>query len=75
MEDGHFLNNEDRIKMEELKNELATLKIEHKHFAAKKGGVTPEERERWKVNSHRTNEVYIEIKNLRFKNVIEAGKG
>lgn len=75
MEDCHFLNKEDKAKMEDLKKELSSLKAEHKKFAAKKGGVTPEEREKWKANSHRTNQVYIEIKDLRFKNIIEAGKG
>jgi hypothetical protein len=75
MEDGEWLSQEDKNKMESLKKELANLKKEHKSFAAKKGGVTPEEREAWRLNSHRTNQIYIEIKDLRHKNIIEAGKG
>lgn len=75
MEDGEWLGQEDKNKMDALKKELAELKKEHKAFAAKKGGVSPEERERWRANSTRMNEVYIGIKDLRFKNIMEAGKG
>jgi ribonuclease HII len=75
MEDSKYLNPEDKKKLEDLIKELAQLKAEHKSFAAKKGGVSPEEREKWRLNSQRTNQVNIEIKNLRFKNVIEAAKG
>jgi hypothetical protein len=75
MEDGQFLTPEDKSKMESLKKELAKLKTEHKSFAARKGGLSPEEKEQWRANSQRTNQVYIEIKELRFKNVLEAGKG
>lgn len=74
MEDGQFLSKEDKAKMESLKKELASLKAEHKDFASRKNKLTPEERETWRKNSTRTNEVYIEIKDLRFKNVLEAGK-
>jgi hypothetical protein len=28
----------------------------------------------WRANSTRTNQVYIEIKDLRLKNILEAGK-
>lgn len=75
MEDGQYLSQEDRDKLEALKKELSVLKAEHKDFAKRKNGLTTEDRERWRLNSHRTNEVYIEIKDLRFKNVLEAGKG
>ena len=75
MEDGKFLSADDKKKLEELITELATLKIEHKAFAAKKNGLTPEDREKWRVNSTRTNNVHIEIKDLRFKNVLEAARG
>lgn len=74
MEDGQYLSQEDKAKMEALKKELEALKAEHKNFAKNKGGLTPEQREKWRLNSQRTNEVYIEIKDLRFKNVFEAGK-
>lgn len=74
MEDGQSLSKEDKAKMESLKQELATLKAEHKDFAKNKGGLTPEQREKWRLNSQRTNEVYIAIKDLRFKNIMEAGK-
>lgn len=74
MEDGQFLSKEDKARMQSLKKELAALKAEHKDFASRKNKLTPEERETWRKNSTRTNEVYIEIKDLRFKNVLEAGK-
>lgn len=74
MEDGRYLNDEDKAKMESLKKELSKLKAEHKKFAKNKGGLSPEEREVWRANSQRTNEVYIEIKDLRLKNILEAGK-
>jgi hypothetical protein len=75
MEDAAYLSKEDKALMEALKKELAELKAEHKNFAKNKGGLTPEQRERWRVNSQRTNEVYIAIKDLRHKNIIEAGRG
>lgn len=75
MEDSAFLSKEDKDKLEALKKELVELKKEHKAFAAKKGGLSPEEREQWRANSTRTNEVYVEIKNFRHKNILEAGRG
>lgn len=75
MEDGKYLSKVDKALMESLKKELADLKAEHKNFAKNKGGLSPEDRERWRKNSQRTNEVYIAIKDLRFKNVMEAGRG
>jgi hypothetical protein len=75
MEDGQWLSREDKDKMEALKKELGKLKTEHKNFAKSKSSLTPEDKEKWRVNSHRTNQIYIEIKDLRFKNVMEAGKG
>ena len=75
MEDSEYLNPDDKRRLEALIKELATLKAEHKAFAARKGGVSPGDRDKWRLNSQRTNQVHIEIKDLRFKNVIEAGKG
>jgi hypothetical protein len=75
MEDGQWLSKEDKIKMESLKKELATLKMEHKNFAKSKGSLSAEDREKWRVNSQRTNQIFIEIKELRFKNIMEASKG
>ncbi len=74
MEDGYWLSIEDKKTMEDLKSELINLKVEHKNFAKNKKGLTSEEKETWRKNSQRTNEVYIQIKDLRFKNVLEAGK-
>ena len=74
MEDEQYLSKEDKKKLQDLKNELVTLKAEHKTFAKSKSSLTPEDRERWRLNSIRTNQVYVEIKDLRFKNVLEAGK-
>lgn len=74
MEDTKYLSKEDKALMESLKSELDSLKAEHKDFAKNKGKLTPEQREKWRLNSQRTNEVHIAIKELRFKNVIEAGK-
>lgn len=74
MEDGRWLSDEDRKHLESLKSELVKLKAEHKSFAKNKGGLSQEDREKWRVNSQRTNEVHIEIKDLRQKNILEAGK-
>ncbi len=74
MEDGYWLSQEDKRRMNALQKELGELKAEHKNFAKNKGGLSPEDREKWRKNSQRTNEVYIEIKDLRFKNILEAGK-
>lgn len=74
MEDGRYLSKEDKKLMEDLKNELATLKAEHKSFASRKSTISPEDREKWRKNSIRTNEVHIAIKDLRLKNILEAGK-
>ncbi len=74
MEDGIYLTKEDRSKLEELKQELAKLKAEHKSFASRKSQLTVEDRESWRKNSARTNEVFIAIKDLRLKNILEAGK-
>lgn len=75
MEDGRYLSKEDKAKLDALIQELAALKVEHKAFAAKKSALTEEERETWRVNSRRTNEVNIEIKDLRHKNILEAARG
>jgi hypothetical protein len=74
MEDGKYLSKEDQRKLKDLLKELDALKAEHKAFAKNKNGLTPEDREKWRANSTRTNQVHIEIKDLRFKNVLEAGK-
>ncbi len=74
MEDSKYLSKEDKARMDSLTKELETLKKEHKNFAKNKGGLTPEQREVWRVNSKRTNEVHVEIKDLRHKNILEAGR-
>lgn len=74
MEDSEWLSQEDKNKLESLKSELAKLKTEHKKFAKNKNALTPEDRDKWKLNAQRTNQIYIEIKDLRFKNVMNAGK-
>jgi hypothetical protein len=74
MEDGKYLSAEDKSKLAALQEELSKLKEQHKKFAKNKGGLSSDEREEWRLNSQRTNQVYIEIKDLRLKNVLEAGK-
>ena len=74
MEDAHYLSKEDKALMEALKKELAELKAEHKSFASRKSTISPEDREIWRQNSRRTEEVHIAIKELRLKNILEAGK-
>lgn len=74
MEDAAWLSPEEKKKMEALKKELTNLKKEHKEFARRVGGLSSEERELWKRNSQRTNEVYLEMKELRFKNIMSAGE-
>lgn len=75
MQDSEWLSINDKTKLEALVKELENLKTEHKLFASKKGGLTSEEKEKWRLNSKRTNEIHIEIKDLRHKNIIEAAKG
>lgn len=75
MEDARYLSDEDKAKLQSLIKELADLKVEHKAFASKKSAVTEEERVIWRANSKRTNEVNIEIKDLRHKNILEAARG
>lgn len=72
MEDAKYLDQADRSKLDDLLRELEKLKKEHKAFAKNVGKLTPEERERWRVNSARTNEVHIAIKDLRQKNILVA---
>jgi hypothetical protein len=74
MEDGKYLSKEDQQKLRALIIELANLKTEHKNFAKNKGKLSEEDREKWRANSTRTNQVHIEIKDLRLKNILEAGK-
>lgn len=74
MEDGQYLSKEDKAIMERLKKELAELKAEHKAFASSKSSISPEDREKWRQNSRRMDEVHIAIKDMRLKNILEAGK-
>jgi hypothetical protein len=74
MEDGYWLSQEDKDKLAALQKELLALKEEHRSFASRKRELTVEERESWRINSHRTNQVFIEIKDLRLKNILEAGR-
>lgn len=74
MEDSQYLSPEDKKKLQDLIKELAELKAEHKNFAKNKGGLTPEQKEKWRLNSQRTNQVHIEIKDLRHKNILEAAR-
>lgn len=74
MEDSEWLSQEDKNKLESLKSELSKLKVEHKKFAKNKDALTSADREKWKINAQRTNQIFIEIKDLRFKNVMNAGK-
>jgi len=75
MEDGHWLSQEDKNKMESLKKELVVLKKAHKNFAKTKGTHTGEDKAKWKINAQRMDQVYVEIKELKFKNIMEAAKG
>lgn len=74
MEDSANLSQADKDKLEALKKELNKLKKQHKGFAAKKSALTAEEKAAWKLNGSRTNQIYIEIKDLRHKNILEAGR-
>ena len=73
MEDSEWLSQEDKNKMESLKNELAKLKSEHKKFAKNKGSITPDDKEKWRLNSQRTNQIYIDIEIYRWKKVSVLG--
>lgn len=75
MEDGEFLSPKDKLHMEKLKKRLVVLKKQHKGFAAKKSTLSVEERDKWRENAKETQDINIEIKELRLKNILEAGKG
>ena len=75
MEDGEFLSPKDKLQMEKLKKRLVVLKKQHKSFAAKKSTLSAEERDKWRENAKETQEINLEIKELRLKNIMEAGRG
>jgi hypothetical protein len=74
MEDGASLSQEDKTKLAALIKELETLKLEHKKFASTKSSLSSEQKEAWRANSQRINQVHIEMKDLRLKNILEAGR-
>lgn len=74
MEDGKYLNKEDRKKLNSLIVEMDKLKKEQDYFAMRKSALTKEEKDSWKTISQRMNQISIEIKELRHKNILEAGK-
>jgi len=74
MEDGQYLKKEDQLKLADLKRELLNLKGKHEKFAQSKTELNAEDKEKWRSNSMRMNQIHIEIKDLRHKNVLEAGK-
>lgn len=74
MEDGAFLNSEDKKKLNALKVELDNLKSEQGYFTKRKNGLSAEDKEKWRAISIRINQISVEIKDLRQKNILEAGK-
>ena len=74
MEDGAFLNIEDKKKLNSLKVELDNLKTEQGYFAKRKSALSSDEKEQWRQISIRINQISIEIKDLRHKNILEAGR-
>ena len=72
MEDGVNLSPADRSLLRQHLLELEALKVEHKEFAAQKGGLTPEQREKWRLNSQRTAELHLAVKDMRRKNILQA---
>lgn len=74
MEDGAFLNPEDKKKLNSLKVELDNLKSEQGYFTKRKNGLSSEDKEKWRTISIRINQISVEIKDLRQKNILEAGK-
>lgn len=74
MEDGAFLSSEDKKKLNSLKVELDNLKSEQGYFTKRKNGLSAEDKEKWRAISIRINQISVEIKDLRQKNILEAGK-
>lgn len=74
MEDGKYLTTDDKKKLISLKTELENLKTQQDSFANRKSSLSAEEKESWRAISQRMNAISIEIKDLRHKNIIEAGK-
>jgi hypothetical protein len=54
--------------------ELDNLKTEQSYFTKRKNGLSPEDKEKWRAISIRINQISVEIKDLRQKNILEAGK-
>ena len=74
MEDGVYLNSDDKKKLNALKVELDNLKTEQSYFTKRKNGLSVEDKEKWRAISIRINQISVEIKDLRQKNILEAGK-
>lgn len=74
MEDGKYLTKEDKKKLISLKVELDKLKVEQEYFTKRHNSLTKDEKDTWRGISRRMNEVSNELKELRHKNIIEAGK-
>ncbi len=74
MEDGAYLNSDDKKQLNALKVELDNLKTEQSYFTKRKNGLSPEDKEKWRAISIRINQISVEIKDLRQKNILEAGK-
>ena len=74
MEDGAYLNSDDKKQLNALKVELDNLKTEQSYFTKRKNGLSSEDKEKWRAISIRINQISVEIKDLRQKNILEAGK-
>jgi hypothetical protein len=74
MEDGAYLNSDDKKLLNALKVELDNLKTEQSYFTKRKNGLSSEDKEKWRAISIRINQISVEIKDLRQKNILEAGK-
>lgn len=74
MEDGAYLNSDDKKLLNALKVELDNLKTEQCYFTKRKNGLSSEDKEKWRAISIRINQISVEIKDLRQKNILEAGK-
>jgi hypothetical protein len=75
MEDGVWLKPEDKKKLDDLLKEFEELKAAHLKFSKPQGPLSAEDKQKWKLNSQRTAQVSLEIKDLRHKNILEGAKG
>ena len=73
---ANFTINDDRRKQElqTTQPQKKTVNRYDSYFTKRKNGLSVEDKEKWRAISIRINQISVEIKDLRQKNILEAGK-